>query len=70
VGGLGFVCFGADVDAEAFVLICFVFSLGFAAAGGAGLDVRLGGLKGRRGRFWAACGSPAILDSWISAGKR
>ena len=58
-----FVVLGAVVDVEALV-VCFAFPLGFGAElVGPALVVRLGGLKGRRGRFWAGWGSPGILVS-------
>lgn len=60
----GLLCFalGAVVDIEVFVLGCFAFPLGFGAElDGPAVVVRLGGLKGRRGRFGAGLGSPGIL---------
>jgi hypothetical protein len=46
--------FEADVDVEAFVLVCLALPLVFGVEDGPALAaVRLGGLKGRRGRFCA-----------------
>lgn len=64
VGVGGFVvsvlaCAGCDV--AAFAAGCLVLALGFDAEDGPALVVRLGGLKGRRERFGAGLGSPAIV---------